>query len=109
MKIEFCPIISQSFREKIGKTVIETPVGTVWANGDTSQNGARTVAVVIHEVGDKFVASVDSKNGYFKKGDTVIRQNQSIEFKSFDGFGTATEFAKSAKAFGLQLVVQMAG
>jgi hypothetical protein len=112
MKFENQPIIAQRFIEKLGKTAIETPNGTVWANGDTSNNGARIVSIVINEVGDKFIAQNDSKTlkdgkPLFLKGETVTRLKQSMEFKSFDGAGSATEFAKAASVFGTQLIVQM--
>ncbi len=108
MKISTEPIIGQFYREKIGKTAIETALGTAWANGDTTNNGALLVNIVVNEVGDKFIANKDSDKGYYKKGESVTRKAQSIEFKSFGGNNAATQFAQGAKAFGLQLVVQMA-
>jgi hypothetical protein len=107
MQVKTLPIIRQSFIDKLGKTAIETSSGTVWSNGDTSGNNARLVTIVINEIGDTFVAQKDSKQGYFKAGDTVTRRTQSLDFKSFDGAGQATEFAKAAQAFGLQIIYQM--
>jgi hypothetical protein len=107
MQVKTLPIIRQMFIDRIGKTAIETESGTVWANGNTEDNKARFVSIVINEIGDKFVAQKDSKKGYFKAGETVTRQSQSLEFKSFDGQGAASEFAMAAKTLGLQLVVQL--
>jgi hypothetical protein len=113
MQIKTLPIARQQYIDKIGKTAVETSIGTVWANGDTSNNSARVVTIVINEVGDTFVAKNDSKTvdekqkPLYRAGDTVTRQKQSLDFKSFDGFGSASEFVKSATAFGTQLIVQM--
>jgi len=107
MKIITAPIIKKFFAEKIGKTAIETTEGTVFVNGNHEASEALLANIVINEVGDKFIAAKDSSKGYYKAGDTVVRQSQSIEFKSFGGDNKATQFAQGAKAFGLQLIVQM--
>lgn len=111
------PIISMNFRASIGKTAIEVKKGnqvlTVWANGDQSSASAILANIVVNEVGDKFVATSDSKQlddkqkPLFKKGDTVIRTKESYDFKSFTGTSQAAQFAQAAQAFGLNLIVQM--
>lgn len=45
----------------------------------------------------------------YLKGETVTRQAQSIEFKSFAGNNDPARFAQAAGAYGLQLNVIMAG
>ena len=117
MKITTLPIIRKYFAAKIGKTAIECSNGsetiTVFANGDQSSSNALLCNIVINEVGDTFVAGTDSKTlddkgkPVYKKGDTVTRKKQSMDFKSLAGDNRATEFAQGAKAFGLQLIVQM--
>lgn len=114
MKNLTLPIIRMNFVEKIGKTAIELAENiTVFANGDVTNSNALLCNIVVNEVGDKFVATSDSKQvddknkPIFLKGDTVIRQKQSMEFKSLAGNNQAAQFAQAANAFGLQLVVQM--
>ena len=111
------PIVSMNFRSTIGKTAIEVRKGnqvlTVWANGDQSSAQAILANIVVNEVGDKFVASSDSKTlgkdnkPVFKKGDTVTREKESYDFKSFTGTSQAAQFAQAAQAFALNLIVQM--
>lgn len=120
MKVLTLPVIRKFFAEKIGKTAIECSYQnetlTVFANGDHSTDNSLLCNVVINEVGDKFTATRDSskmqadgKTPLYKKGEVVTRQGQSVEFKSFAGNNTATQFAQSAWAFGLQLNVVMQG
>ena len=119
MKTYTLPVIRKAFVEKLGKTAIECKLGdsvmTVWASGDKSDSNALLANVVVNEVGDKFTATADSKTmddkgkPIYKKGDTVVRQKQSEEFKSFAGDNSAAQFAQSASAFGLQLNVIMQG
>lgn len=117
MKNLLVPIVRKSFIEKIGRTAIECDHNgtliTVWANGNVSSSNELLCNITINEIGDKFIASSDSKTNdsagkpIFKKGDTVTRQKQTAEFKSMGGNNSATQFAQGAKAFGLQLIVQM--
>lgn len=117
MKALTLPVLSKRFVSSLGKTAIEFnlngTLSTVFANGDQSNSDAILVNLVVNEIGDSFVATADSKQvddknkPLFKKGDTVVRQKQSMEFKSFSGNNSAAQFAQSASAFGLQLVVQM--
>ena len=117
MKALCLPIVSNTFIEKLTKTAIVVSNGnqllTVWANGDQSVSKAIMANIVINEIGDTFVATNDSKimndkgKPVFLKGQTVVRQKQTEEFKSFAGENRAAEFAQAASAFGLQLVVQM--
>lgn len=111
------PVIGMNFIQSIGKTAIQAEINknleTVWANGDQTNSKALLVNLIVNEVGDTFVATNDSKTldadnkPLFAKGDVVKRQKQTTEFKSFTGDNSATQFAQGAKAFGLQLVVQM--
>lgn len=113
------PIIRKQFSAKIGKTIVECklPNGTtltVFANGDCSSDNSLLANIVVNDIGDKFVATADSKKfgtdgvtPLFRKGATVTRAVQSYDFKSFAGNNTATQFAQGASAFGLQLIVQM--
>ncbi len=118
MKLATLPIMGKRFSQDLGKTIIEARDGgnlvTVFANGDVSSSSATLVNVAINEVGDTFVAQKDSKTmaqdgktPLYKKGDTVTRQKMSVEFKSLTGDNSAAQFAQSASAFGLQLIVQM--
>ena len=111
------PVVAKRYSSKIGKTAIEcsfnNTIITVFANGDCESSPALLCNIVINEVGDKFVATSDSKtmgeNGtpVYKKGDTVTRQKPSTEFKSLAGENQAAQFAQAANAFGLKLIVQM--
>lgn len=117
MQTLLLPIVKKTFSKKISKTAIECSHNgttlTVFANGDYEKSNALLCNIVVNEIGDKFVASKDSKNKgtdnkpLYKKGDTVTRGKQSYEFKSFAGENKGAEFAQGAKAFGLQLIVQM--
>ena len=118
MKSLTVPVIGMNFINSISKTAIQFELDgtleTVWANGNQTSSNALLVNLVVNEVGDKFVATNDSKTmgadgttPLFKKGETVTRLKQTVEFKSFTGDNSATQFAQGAKAFGLQLVVQM--
>ncbi len=117
MKALTLPIISKRYVETLGKTAIEFNLNgvlsTVFANGDQTSSNAVLVNLVVNEVGDSFIAGNDSKTmddkgkPLFKKGQTVVRQKQSMEFKSFTGDNSAAQFAQSAFAFGLQLNVVM--
>lgn len=111
------PIVGMNFRSSVGKTAIEVKYGnqvlTVWANGDQTSAQAVLANIVVNQVGDKFVATNDSKSlgadkkPLFKKGETVTRTKESYDFKSFTGTGQAAQFAQAAQAFGLSLIVQM--
>lgn len=112
------PVIRKFFSAKQGVTAIECnhngQVLTVFANGDVSENESLLCNVTINEVGDTFIAANDSKTmgadgktPLFKKGETVKRLKQSVEFKSFAGNNTPAQFAQSAAAFGLNLQVVM--
>lgn len=117
MKILTLPVIEAKFVDKIGKTVIvcqgNNELITVWANGNVSDTKALLANIVVNEVGDTFVANRDSTTmdaqglPQYKKDEVVTRQKQSTEFRSFAGDNTAAQFAQSASAFKLQLVVQM--
>lgn len=117
MKALTLPVISKKFVPSLGKTAIEFELNgvlaTVFANGDQTNSNAVLVNVVVNEIGDSFVATADSKQlddknkPLFTKGQTVTRQKQSMEFKSFTGEGQAAQFALAASAFKLQLNVQM--
>lgn len=120
MKSFALPIISCEYVESLGKTAIQVnlfnKVETVWANGNQAGTGALIVNLVVNEVGDTFVAGKDSKTmgpdgktPIFKAGQTVVRQKQTVEFKSFAGANAPAQFAQSAAAFGLQLNVVMQG
>ena len=95
MKALCLPIVSNTFIEKLTKTAIIVRNGnqllTVWANGDQSGGKAIMANIVINEIGDTFVATNDSKTmndkgkPVFLKGQTVVRQKQTEEFKSFAG------------------------
>ena len=56
MKHLTLPIIAMKFNQTIGKTIIETSSGTVFANGDVSDSPALLVNLTINEIGDTFVA-----------------------------------------------------
>lgn len=118
MKNVTLPVIRKFFAEKIGKTAIECTYGdtvlTVFVPGDKSNDPSLLCNITINEVGDTFTATKDSstmaadgKTPVYKKGDTVVRQKQSVEYKSFAGDNQAAQFAQAANAFGLQLIVQM--
>lgn len=117
MKILTLPIIRKAYANTIGKTAIECKYGdstiTVFCNGDQSADTSILCNVALHEVGDTFMANRDSKTTdekgkpIYLKGQTVTRQKSSEEFKSFVPVSMAAQFAQSASAFGLQLVVQM--
>ena len=117
MKIVLAPIVRKYFAEKIGKTAIEVSVNnqtlTAFVNGDQSSNPALLANLRINEVGDTFVAASDSKvmdttgKPLYLKGQTVTRQKPSVDFLSFSGNNTATQFAQGAAGFGLQLNVIM--
>ena len=117
MKILTLPLIEAKFVEKMGKTVISCQNGneivTVWVDGNKADSKALLCNIVVNEVGDTFVANRDSSTKdtegapLYLKGDIVERKKQSVEFKSFTGDNTAAQFAQSASAFKLQLVVQM--
>ncbi len=118
MKALTLPIISKRFVDSLGKTAIEVQLNgaltTVFANGNQSASNAILVNVVVNEVGDSFVATNDSKTidektkkPIFTKGAVVVRQKQTVEFKSFTGENAPAQFAQSAAAFGLQLNVVM--
>src|SRR6187402_862710 len=94
MRIESTKIIRMEFiqnakNQVVNKTAIETSHGTVWADGDTTNNRSTMVNIVINEPGDEFIASSDSKNKddqgkpLFLKGDTVTRLKLTKDFKSF--------------------------
>lgn len=100
MKFETAKIIRKFFAANLGKTAIETPIGTVWAKGNVENNTAKEVNLVINEVGDKFTAEKDSTNGHFKAGDIVTRQKQSVDFKSFVP-SVADQFVAAAAQHGL--------
>lgn len=119
MKALTLPVLNKKFIESLGKTVIEFQYAgqlqSVFANGDQTSSAAVLVNVVVNEVGDSFVATSDSKTmdkdgktPIFKKGATVVRQKQSMEFKSFTGEGAPAQFAQASSAFGLTLNVVMA-
>ena len=119
MKALTLPILNKKFISSLGKTAIEFQysgqIQSVFADGDQTASNAVLVNVVVNEVGDSFVASSDSKTmdkdgktPIFKKGAVVVRQKQSMEFKSFTGEGAPAQFAQAAGAFGLQLNVVMA-
>ena len=117
MKNLLVPVVRKSFIEKLGRTAIECDhngsIITVWANGDLSSRPELLCNITINEIGDTFLAKSDSKTKgedgkpLFKEGQTVKRQKQSADFKSLSGNNSATQFAQGAKAFGLQLIVQM--
>jgi hypothetical protein len=118
MKSLTVPVISKEFIEKTGKTVVTVFLNGkeegIWVNGDQSANPSLLVNITINEVGDTFLAKNDSKKfkedgktPLYKAGETVTRQNQSIEYRSFQGANQAANFAQAANAYGLQLVVQM--
>lgn len=117
MQTLLVPIIRKQFSDKIGKTIVEcshnNATVTVFVNGNHEQSNALLANIVINEVGDTFKASKDSKTldanqkPIYKVGDTVVRTKQSYDFKSFAGENKGAEFAQGAKAFGVQLVVQM--
>lgn len=118
MQTLLLPIVRKQFSDKVGKTIIEcshnNSTVTVFVNGDCERSSALLANIVVNEVGDTFKASKDSKNvdpttkkPLYKAGDTVVRAKQSYDFKSFAGDNKGAEFAQGAKAFGLQLVVQM--
>lgn len=117
MKFEAGQIIAINFIEKLSKSVVETTKGKVWVNGDQSDKFPKfnICNFVINEIGDTFVATNDSKTldakgkPLFTKGETVTRQSQSIEFKSFAGDNMASKFVESAAAFkftSINFVVQ---
>lgn len=119
MKALTLPILDKKFIDKLGKTAIEFSFNgaltTVFANGDQTSSNALLVNIVVNEVGDSFVATADSKTidektkkPLFLKGDKVVRQKQSMEFKSFTGEGAPAQFAQASSAFGLTLNVVMA-
>lgn len=119
MKTLTLPVLDKKFIPSLGKTAIEFQyagqVATVFANGDQTVSNAVLVNVVVNEIGDSFVASADSKTldpttkkPIFLKGATVVRQKQSMEFKSFTGEGAPAQFAQASSAFGLTLNVVMA-
>ena len=119
MKIVTAPIVKKYFAEKIGKTAIECAVNgqtiTAFVNGNKEQEPSILASLRINEVGDTFVAQKDSAKmddsgkPYYLKGETVTRQSQSVDFLSFAGNNSATQFAQGASAFGLQLNVIMQG
>lgn len=120
MKVLTLPVIRKFFSEKIGKTAIECKYQdstlTVFTNGDVSTDPSLLCNVQVNEVGDKFMATRDSakmqsdgKTPLYKKGDVVVRQAQSVEYKSFAGNNAPAQFAQSAAAFNLQLNVVMQG
>lgn len=114
------PIIRRTYHVPSGKTIIECSHNertiTVFADGDKSESKALLCNIVENEVGDTFTARRDSKTmdetgkkPLYLAGQIVTRQKPSFEFKSLSGDNAATQFAQGAKAFGLTLVVQMAG
>lgn len=113
MKTLIANIVRMSFSDKIGKTAIETEHGTVWANGNVTDNRSTKVNIVVNEVGDTFVAGSDSKQldankkPIFLKGATVTRQKQSTEFKSFVP-SVAEQFVAAAadRGMAVNFVVQ---
>ena len=118
MKALTLPVLNKKYVDSLGKTAIEFNLNgvlsTVFANGDQTSSNAVLVNIVVNEVGDSFIAGNDSKTidpttkkPLFVKGATVVRQKQSMEFKSFTGEGTESRFAQAALAFGLQLNVVM--
>jgi hypothetical protein len=117
MKLITASVIGKRFIPKLGRTAIDANyqgnLFTVWCSGDETNNAALLVNAIIHEVGDKFVATSDSKTldekkkPIFLKGQEVTRQTQSVEFKSFAGANKAAEFAQAASAFGLSLQINM--
>lgn len=106
MRIIQANITALKFIEQLGKTAIETNEGTVWAQGNVTRDRSTKVNIVINEVGDTFVAGSDSKKlddknkPLFKKGDTVVRKVQSMEFKSFVP-SVAEQFVAAAADRGL--------
>lgn len=113
MKTLIANIVRMSFSDKVGKTAIETEHGTVWANGNVTDNRSTKVNIVVNEVGDTFVAGSDSKQQdankkpIFLKGATVTRQKQSTEFKSFVP-SVAEQFVAAAadRGMAVNFVVQ---
>jgi hypothetical protein len=65
----------------LGKTAVEVRNGntllTVWANGDQSGISALLANIVVNEVGDKFVASIDSKKFDANKKPLVQKRRDS--------------------------------
>jgi hypothetical protein len=120
MKLVLAPAVRKYYAEKIGKTAVELSLNnstiTVFVNGNHQDNPALLVNARINEVGDSFVATSDSKvmdasgkKPIYKKGDKVIRQKESVDFLSFAGNNTPTQFAQGAAGFGLNLQVVMQG
>jgi hypothetical protein len=109
------PIVRSFYSEKLGKTVIETQEGTVFKNGSL-EGSPLMVTFEIHEVGDTFIASSDSKTidpqtkkPLFLKGDKVVRKTRTLEFKSVGGDDPQTRFVSGAKTYGLTLNLVMQG
>jgi hypothetical protein len=117
MKNLLLPVIGKKFIDAVGKTAIECDnngqITTVWANGDKSMDTSLLCNITVNEPGDTFVATKDSKQldsagkPIYNAGDTVQRNKQTYEFKSFAGNNAAAQFAQSASAFKLNLQVVM--
>ena len=128
MKLKILPILEKKFIPKNGKTVIICNDNgnrlEVWVNGNQEDSPALLCNVQVNEVNDTFVASKDSSRMVphptdkdpkdatkplmvlaYRKGETVKRQVESVEFRSFAGNNAPTQFAQAASAFGLQLQV----
>jgi hypothetical protein len=84
-------------------TKIETSIGDVWAPGNHSLNNALLVNIMMHSIGDTFVASKDSKKfklddkgaptttPIYLKGEKVVREKAFVEFKGFSGSGASAQ------------------
>jgi hypothetical protein len=107
------PIIAKKFIPVQNKTVIECDLNgriiPVWADGDKSGDLSILCNITVNEVGDQFIAAKDSKTiddttkkPLYKKGDTVTRQKESYEYKSFVHNGnSAIHLMLAANAFGI--------
>lgn len=84
-------------------TKIETSIGDVWAPGNHQYNSALFVSIMMHSIGDTFVASKDSKKfklddkgaptttPLYLKGEKVVREKAFVEFKGFGGIGASAQ------------------
>jgi hypothetical protein len=111
------PIIQSRFSESLGKTIISTDVGDVFAKGDVSKSPAILVNITVNEIGDTFVARKDSKTmkegttdqPIYLAGDTVTRETQSLDFRSLAGLTQAASMMQAAAAFGFQGQIVVTG
>jgi hypothetical protein len=88
-------------------TKIETSIGDVWAPGNHQNNNALFVSIMMHSIGDTFVASKDSKKfklddkgaptttPIYLKGEKVVREKAFVEFKGFSGNSGAAQAIQS--------------